>query len=66
MAAAPSIQCPTCKGWIAADPRFAGQRVACPHCQGQLIMPGGGIAFRCPYCGYQGPPSTKKKTECYT
>ncbi len=93
MAAAPSIQCPTCKGWIAADPRFAGQRVACPHCQGQLIMPGnasvppgatasaaasqqsnspgcvdpsapsgaGGFGFRCPFCGFQGPPSTKKK-----
>jgi lipopolysaccharide-induced tumor necrosis factor-alpha factor len=100
MAAAPSIQCPTCKGWIAADPHFAGQRVACPHCQGQLIMPGnasvppgptgspaasqagnppgfanppmpsapgyvpppaGGFGFRCPFCGFQGPPSTTKK-----
>jgi lipopolysaccharide-induced tumor necrosis factor-alpha factor len=100
MAATPSIQCPACKGWIAADPRFAGQRVACPHCQGQLIMPGNasvppdvtgfpaasqagkppdfpnpstpfgagympagasGFGFRCPFCGFQGPPSMKKK-----
>jgi hypothetical protein len=99
MASAPSIQCPTCKGWIAADPQLAGQRVACPHCQGQLVMPGNAwtppgptasaavppgsepgfvnpsvspapgyappgaasFGFRCPYCGFQGPPVTKKK-----
>ena len=34
------VLCPHCQGQIAANPKFAGKRVACPHCKQPLLMPG--------------------------
>jgi hypothetical protein len=34
------VPCEHCGGLIGCDSRFAGQSVLCPHCKGQVQMPG--------------------------
>ena len=60
-----TVSCPFCRGAIVENPSLAARAVYCPHCQGNVLMPGTAhvdvklipvpipgpmITFRCPHC----------------
>lgn len=33
------LSCPLCGGWFQVEDQYAGMQVACPHCQGAVLIP---------------------------
>jgi hypothetical protein len=51
------LSCPLCGGWFQVEEQHAGMQVACPHCQGAVLIPSdvGGTEPEPPGFGYAPP-----------
>jgi uncharacterized protein YbaR (Trm112 family) len=59
--------CPYCHSRLEVAAHRAGAMVTCPDCRGQFQVPAVTAAlppqpgFRCPWCGFSGPPLTHRR-----